>query len=63
MIILGKEVKRRFAVLYDVVSLDACYAVVSGICEKLHPMLLKSWYQLSCFRIHSYRYIDLHDSV
>lgn len=57
MIILGKKLESRLAVLYDVVSLVASYAVVSGICEKLKllPMLLKSRYQLCCFCIHSYR--------
>lgn len=55
MIILGKELESRLAVLYDVVRLVASYAVVSGICEKLLPMLLKSRYQLCCFWIHSYK--------
>ena len=56
MIILGKWLESRFAVLCDdVVSLVASYAVVSGICEKLFFMLLENRYQLSCSCIHSYR--------
>lgn len=55
MIILWKEVQRRFAVLYDGGSLVASYAAVSSICEKLLPMLLQNQYQPSCFCIHSYK--------